>query len=378
MRILLVGEYSRLHNSLKEGLQVLGHEVLLISTGDFFKKYPSDILLTRKYDSGIPAKFKVGIYKLFGIDITSRSIKNQFLKHREQLKGFDVVQLINESPFTIQPKEEIAIINFLSEHNKKLFLLCCGTDYISVSHAMSDAHPYSIFSGYKDGSFPKERFSPMTKYVTAPFKDLHDFIYKRISGVIASDMDYHLPLLDHPKYLGLIANPVNLSRLTIPENKMGEPIVIFMGINRGNYHTKGISYFEAALEIIKKKYSNRVKIDVVENLPYTEYIARYNKAHILLDQVLAYDQGYNALEAMAKGKVVFTGAEDAFEKQYKLTAPVAINALPDATQIVNELSKLIESPNLITEIGKRAKQFVVAHHDHVKVAGEYVAVWGEV
>jgi hypothetical protein len=30
------------------------------------------------------------------------------------------------------------------------------------------------------------------------------------------------------------------------------------------------------------------------------YINSYNKAHILLDQVYAYDQGYNALEAMAK------------------------------------------------------------------------------
>jgi glycosyltransferase involved in cell wall biosynthesis len=375
MRILLVGEYSRLHNSLKEGLQVLGHEVLLISTGDFFKKYPSDILLARKYDSGIPAKIKVGIYKLLGVDITSRSIKNQFLKHQEQLKGFDVVQLINESPFAIQPQEEKAIIHFLSNHNKKLFLLSCGADYVSVSHAMSDTHPYSVLSGYKDGMFAKERFVSMTKYLTAPFKDLHDFIYDRISGVIASDMDYHLPLLDHPKYVGLIANPVNLSRLTIPEIKVTEPIVIFMGINRGNYHTKGIQYFEEALEIIKKKYGEHVKIDIVENLPYTEYIQRYNKAHILLDQVLAYDQGYNALEAMAKGKVVFTGAETEFEKHYALVAPVAINALPDTRYLVNELSTLIENPNLIIEIGERAKAFVAAIHDHVVVARSYVTVW---
>ncbi len=375
MRILLVGEYSRLHNSLKEGLQVLGHEVLLISTGDFFKKYPSDILLTRKYDSGIPAKFKVGVYKLFGIDITSRSIKKQFLQHSEQLKGYDIVQLINESPFAIQPAEEKAIIDFLSVNNKKLYLLSCGADYVSVSHAMSDAHPYSVLSGYKDGTFAKERFLSMTKYLTAPFKELHDFIYKRISGVIASDMDYHLPLLDHPKYLGLMPNPVNLSRLSLKENPVTEPIVIFMGINRGNYHTKGIQYFEEALENIKSKYADRVIIDIVENLPYSEYIERYNKAHILLDQVLAYDQGYNALEAMAKGKVVFTGAEKAFEKHYHLKAPVAINALPDAAYLANELSTLIDNPEILTEIGERAKAFVVEHHDHVNVAGRYVEAW---
>jgi hypothetical protein len=37
----------------------------------------------------------------------------------------------------------------------------------------------------------------------------------------------------------------------------------------------------------------------------------YNKSHIVLDQVFSYDQGYNALEAMAKA-VVFTGAETEF------------------------------------------------------------------
>jgi DNA-binding response OmpR family regulator len=39
MKILLVGEYSRLHNSLKEGLNELGHQVTIIATGDHFKNY---------------------------------------------------------------------------------------------------------------------------------------------------------------------------------------------------------------------------------------------------------------------------------------------------------------------------------------------------
>jgi hypothetical protein len=39
-------------------------------------------------------------------------------------------------------------------------------------------------------------------------------------------------------------------------------------------------------------------------VPYATYIELYNKSHIVLDQVFSYDQGYNALEAMAKGKVV--------------------------------------------------------------------------
>ena len=37
MKILLVGEYSRLHNSLKEGLEKLGHDVTLVGKQDGFK-----------------------------------------------------------------------------------------------------------------------------------------------------------------------------------------------------------------------------------------------------------------------------------------------------------------------------------------------------
>jgi hypothetical protein len=37
MKVLLVGEYSRLHNSLKEGLLELGHEVSIVGHQDGFK-----------------------------------------------------------------------------------------------------------------------------------------------------------------------------------------------------------------------------------------------------------------------------------------------------------------------------------------------------
>jgi hypothetical protein len=56
----------------------------------------------------------------------------------------------------------------------------------------------------------------------------------------------------------------------------------------------------------------------LRDIPYTTYINSYNKAHILLDQTYAYDQGYNALEAMAKGKVVLR-ERNIFMEHYKLT-----------------------------------------------------------
>ena len=89
----------------------------------------------------------------------------------------------------------------------------------------------------------------------------------------------------------------------------------------------------------------------------------------------SYDQGYNALEAMAKGKVVFTGAENEFYKQYNKKKKVAINALPDVEYLVDELSYLIENPNEIITIGKRARAFVEKEHDYIKIAEKYLEAW---
>ena len=213
MKILLVGEYSRLHNSLKEGLQTLGHEVTLVSTGDAFKDFPSDILLKPNYDSGISKKIKVGLFKLFGLDITSLSLKNQIFQQQEKFKGFDVVQLINESPLGILPKYEKEIISYLKKNNAKLFLLSCGTDYTSVKYAYEKKFRYSIFNPLFEGKVSEKDFFPALKYLKPEYKYLHDFVFENVDGIIASDLDYDIPLIGNNKYLGLIPNPVNTEKL---------------------------------------------------------------------------------------------------------------------------------------------------------------------
>src|SRR5690554_5224910 len=376
MKILLIGEYSRLHNSLKEGLIALGHEVTLVGTGDYFKNFPADIKLKRKFDQGFLRKIKIGVFKIFGVDITSVNLKNQFFKHQKQLQGFDIAQLINESPLGMQPKQEMDIIRFLKAYNKKLFLLSCGTDHISVKYAFEKKFRYSILTAMFEEKVSEKDFAHVLKYLQPEFINLHNYIYEICEGVIASDMDYHLPLLEHPQYLGLVSNPINTDLLALIESPVQDKIIIFHGINRKNYFKKGNDFFEKALQIIKRKYLEKVEITIVENLPYTEYIKHYDKAHILLDQVYAYDQGYNALEAMAKGKVVFTGAEKEFLEYYNLQEDkVCINALPDVDALVEKLSWLIENPAEIERIGTNARTFIEREHDYLKIANRYVETW---
>ena len=206
--------------------------------------------------------------------------------------------------------------------------------------------------------------------------DLHTYVYNNIQGVLASDLDYHIPLLKNEKYLGMMPNPINLEKLNFIDLKVTAKIVIFHGINENNYYKKGNDIFEAALEIVKKKHPNKIEIITVKSLPYDAYIKAFDAAHILLDQVFAYDQGFNALEAMAKGKVVFTGAEQEWLDYYNIEKDtVAINAEPDAEKIAKKLEWLILNPKIITEISKNARAFIEKEHHYVAVAKQYLEKW---
>jgi len=376
MRILLVGEYSRLHNSLKEGLISLGHEVLLVGNGDGFKNYPVDININHSFHNKFFKKFKVAFYKLTSIDLGALEIYLKALFHLKKFKGFDVVQLINESPLGIKARYEQKFINRLIKYNKKLVLLSCGIDYQCVTYMMEEKFRYSIMTPYLNDKSLYERYLFQLQYLNEEFTALHHFIYKHCYGVIASDMDYHLPLLGHKKYLGMVPNPINTDKVEYIPIKIDEKIKIFHGVNTSAVFKKGNHFFVDALKIIEDKYPDRVDIKTTYSVPYKEYIKLYDDCHILLDQVFAFDQGFNALEAMAKGKVVFTGAEQEWLDYYNLEEDtVAINALPDAKKIVEKLEWLILNQDKIHIISKNARAFVEKEHHYLKATKRYLEKW---
>ena len=377
MKILLLGEYSGLHNSLKRGLQQLGHDVLLVGTGDGYKRFDVDL----DYGSNLMDKtysriFVKIIHRISGWNLVAWDRGRKFKKLLPQLKGFDVVQLINEHAIKSHPKTEIQLLKALIAQNGNFFLLSCGTDYISVHYALQGHFKYSILTPWQENKKVKANFDQVLKYVSPPFKALHEFIYKNIKGVIASDLDYHLPLKDQEKYLGMIPNPVDVDQLKFKPPQPGETIKILHGFSTANYIKKGNRFFDEALDRIAETYPNQVEIKRISGLPYSEYLEHLDSCHILLDQVYAYDQGYNALTAMAMGKVVFSGAETEWLEHYGLDQDqVAINALPDVAYLTQKLSALIDNPAKIAEIGSEARSFIEDRHHYKLIAEAYCNTW---
>ena len=376
MRILLIGEFSRLHNSLKEGLVALGHDVTIIANGDGFKNYPTDLSTKAKWcESKIGNVVRQIIYRITGFDIATLEFGIRFYFHVVKLQNFDIVQLINEAPIQTVPILERFLLRKIFKHNPKTFLLCCGVDYMVAKHLIEKRERYSIMNSYFENPKSHKEYQFILNYLKPNHQKTHRLVYKNICGVIASDIDYVNPIKTNFKYLGLIPNPINVDTINCTTLAINKKIIIFLGVNRGNYYQKGIQYFEKALDAVKKKYTEKIEIIIAENLPYQEYIVQYNRCHILLDQVFSYDQGYNALEAMAKGKVVFTGAEAEFNNQYQLTRKVAINATPDVQELIDNLSFLIENLNEILKISEHARSFVQTEHHYINISKKYVDLW---
>lgn len=377
MKILLVGEYSRLHNSLKEGLTQLGHEVHIKGLNDGFKNYPVDFKIVRPLQKGVLKYIKLIVYRIFKFDLASFVTYLIFKKNKKEFQGYDVVQLINENAFLCVPYFEKKILSHIFKNNKKTFLLSAGDDYISNTYYHNRPTSISIFTPYFQNKVTKKEFLGTLKYLEKEYHNLHTFILKNCHGIISSDLDYHIPMFasNYPKYLGMVPNPINIDQIESIENPIQDKIKIFLGINSNTYYKKGIDLFEAVLNQIELKYKNQVEIIKVSNLPYQQYIALYNTAHIVLDQVYAKDQGYNALEAMAKGKVVFTGASPDFERYYDLPQAVAIHTLADVEAITNSLSFLIENPKKIEEMSHNARSFICKEHNYKQCAEKYIAYW---
>jgi len=83
MKILLIGEFSGVHNNLKKGLTELGHEVKLAADGDGFKAFEYDFRVA-PYVGTVYGKFLNILY---------------ILRNIRKFTGYDVVQFIN--PFVL-------------------------------------------------------------------------------------------------------------------------------------------------------------------------------------------------------------------------------------------------------------------------------------
>ena len=361
MKILLVGEYSNVHATLAEGLRLSGHQVTVVSNGDFWKDYPRDIDISR------PAG------RLGGIRLLAK-----IYTILPRLRGYDVVQLINPIFFELKAERLFTIYQYLRRHNKKVFLGGFGMDWYWVHTCVHDKPLcYSDFNfGDKLRTDP-EALRYREDWIGTAKERLNRLIAEDCDGIITGLYEYwacYHPVF--PEKTTFIPYPIKMPATYSTSRVQSSKVVIFIGINRERSVYKGTDIMLRAAEDIRQKYGYRMKLEVAESVPFDEYQQMMEGSDAILDQLYAYTPSMNPLLAMSKGVICIGGGEpENYEIINETELRPIINVEPTYESVYHELEQLVLHPERIPELKRQSVEYIRRHHDYQKVARQYLDFW---
>lgn len=359
MRVLLLGEFSGLHVNLSKGLKELGINVTIASSGDGWKDYYRDVDLSA---SGSFRKIKL-IWAL--------------IKNFHMLVGYDVVQLINPNFLDAKPNTNIIVFNILKRFNKAYFLGANGNDHFYIKYALTGKYEKSVFN------YPKLREESYIKdYIEIPMSDKYKkYNYKLANiakGITACCAEYEIAYKkEYGHKLTFIPLPFQTNQY-IYSNSItpNSKIIFFLGHYKRRQALKGTDVIHETLLKLKENYPNDVELRVVDSVPFKEYQHLMNTSHILIDQLYSYGCGMNGVLGMAKGLIVCGGADPYMYKLMNDDHNKPLVYLPiDEAEMYNTFEKLIKNKNQLHKKALASREFAEKHHDHIKVARQYVDFW---
>ena len=359
MKILLIGEYSNVHATLAEGLRQFGHEVTVLSNGDFWKGYPRDIALDRTPGKWGGIKYLIRLLTLL-----------------PKLRHYDVVQLINPMFLEIKAKRIIPIYKYLRSQNKKVFLGAYGMDYFWVNTCCKDKPlRYSDFNIGDALRNDKDAIEERKDWLGTDKERLNKYIANDCDGIIAGLYEYWICYhSSYPQKTTYIPFPIRiLDKVVLSQH---DKLKLFIGINKSRNSYKGTDIMLRAAEKVQRKYPDKLEIIKVESVPFKVYQQLLNDCDAILDQLYSYTPAMNALMAMSKGIVCIGGGE---EECYQLldekTLRPIVNVLPNQKSVEDAIEHLVLHPEIISQLKSDSTAFIKKHHDYVKVAKQYLELY---
>ncbi len=368
LKILLVGDASNYHNALATGLSRLGHDVTVASSGSGWMDTDRNIDMTRR-------RGKVG-GAIFWAKLLTRLLP--------RMKGYDVVQLSNPIFLELRPGKVMHVFNTLKRRNGSIFLTALGTDTAYIDLCTDPAAPLR-YSEWRVG----DKLTPHAVHRSdiehawkAPLlRDHCEAIYEEVDGVISALYEYHLScrrVLPDEKlaYGGIPVDTHAIQPVELPERP--DKVKLFLGMHRDRKTEKGTDRLLAAAKKVVERYPSQCTLDIVENMPYREYIQRMRSAHVVIDQLYSYTPATNALLAMAMGLNTVSGGEpEYYDFIGEHGARPIINVVPDDDAVYRTFEQIVLHPELLRSRGIEGRRLVERHNDCEVVARRFVDFWNE-
>lgn len=362
MKVLLIGEASFLHNTLKDGLTLLGHRVTTMSDGNNWHNAPRDIDLRRDMRLG----------KLGGLKVVW-----QLVCHLPKLVGNDVVQIHNYQFVPLKYGWNTAILRFLKCFNKRIVKGCFGDDpQIFRQQALGIPHYSDTFWNGKPQNVELNRERIAEVSFPAAYR-CWKHTTRMADALCACLYEYWLCYNEESfcgriHYLPLPVKPVPAVLRRV--KGCAGVINVLVGIQPGRDFMKGAGRMAKWIEDIAERHPGMVRIKYVEGVPYDEYMQMLCEADVLVDQLYSFTPSMNSLAAMARGTVVIGGGEEEFYEFIgeKVLRPI-INVSPELSDAVNTaaIEKVFFTDGCLSRMSSESMEFVDKYHDFRKVAMDY-------
>ncbi|MFU0823719.1 glycosyltransferase [Clostridium sp.] len=229
-------------------------------------------------------------------------------------------------------------LSLLNELGKKVLMHHWGSDVRMYSKAIQ-FNPYVKVKNMDEDSIKRKL----------------EFISKHISHCVVSDYELYNYVKDFYCNVHLIRQAIDLEKYKIKNYKNNKLFIVHAP---SSPEIKGTKYILSAIEELKQKYDFDFKL--IQGMPHEEAKKIYQKADIIIDQILCGSHGLFAIESMAMGKPVVCFISDHLKDTYPKELPI-ISANPD--NIKEKLEYVINNRDMLSEIGNKGRKYVEKYHD---------------
>lgn len=371
MKILLIGEASFLHNTLKKGLVERGHRVLTMSDGNGWHDAPRDIDLRRDGRWG----------KLGGLRVVW-----QLLRHLPQLCGNDVVQIHNYQFVPLMYRWNTLLLRFLKLTNRRVVKGCFGDDPQIFRRQAQGVPAYSdtYWSGQlQNAELHRDRIAEVVEHgAEASWRKTTRMADALVACLYEYWLDYNEP--PYAAKLHYVPLPMECEEMVrwcdgemvkcVGNDAPSHPLTILIGLQPKRDFMKGAMKIATFVEEVARRHPGKVQIKYVEGVPYDEYMHLLAEADVLVDQLYSYTPSMNSLAAMARGTVVIGGGEEEYYEFIgeKTLRPI-INVRPDVPdeENITAIERALFTDGMLERMAQESIQFVHKYHDYRLVAKQY-------
>jgi len=351
-RILLLGDFSGMHSHLAAGLRYLGYSVTVASSGDGWKRLPTDMYIGSD-EPGLWRKVERNLRPFFMIGALSK---------------FEIVQLQNPIVFPWRLGVNDWAIKRIAKNVKQLFLVAAGDDayFWRKARARLSYGPFDDFLVY-------DLKKPQSSWESDRLWRWNQEVVRLADAVIPVCYEYWLGYEGCANATAPIPLPLDCQAIPFSENIVKGKVRIAHGLSREGF--KGTRFIRSALDKISAKYPRDIEITYLERLPYKEYLGALRQSNVVIDQALSHSWGMNALIAMASGRVVLGGAEPPALTALGVSLVPIINIRPSEQSVYCAIERLLADKTQVSQIGIDSRRFVEDTHDCKRVARMYIQVW---